>query len=212
MINIVIFCLLDYGLDSIISRKLKPRDYGDKLLDRGVREIWEWGLAKGCARIGATRFTRVRSCILCAPAGPLPSRETVPVGHSIVFRWCPFASELAWTSTKKRLRLSSQPFLGLAERTRFELAVELPLRQFSKLLVSATHPPLRKLAEIYFQIASAKVLLFFICARKIIVFFAFFFFGLYWLWVLRIVFSAILFSMCCVSGDKMLWVIGNNFF
>ena len=30
-----------------------------------------------------------------------------------------------------------------AERTRFELAVELPLRQFSKLLVSATHPPLR---------------------------------------------------------------------
>ena len=32
-----------------------------------------------------------------------------------------------------------------AERTRFELAVELPLRQFSKLLVSATHPPLREL-------------------------------------------------------------------
>ena len=31
----------------------------------------------------------------------------------------------------------------VAERTRFELAVELPLRQFSKLLVSATHPPLR---------------------------------------------------------------------
>ena len=30
-----------------------------------------------------------------------------------------------------------------AERTRFELAVGLPLRQFSKLLVSATHPPLQ---------------------------------------------------------------------
>ena len=39
----------------------------------------------------------------------------------------------------------------VAERTRFELAVELPLRQFSKLLVSATHPPLRKLAESIFN-------------------------------------------------------------
>ena len=48
-----------------------------------------------------------------------------------------------------------------AERTRFELAVELPLRQFSKLLVSATHPPLR---ESIFSIASAKVVLFFIPA------------------------------------------------
>ena len=72
--------------------------------------------------------------------------------------------------TKKRLRLSSQPFLGLAERTRFELAVELPLRQFSKLLVSATHPPLRKLAEV-FSIATAKVLLFFIPARFFAIFF-----------------------------------------
>ena len=33
--------------------------------------------------------------------------------------------------------------LGFAERARFELAEELPLRQFSKLVVSATHPPLR---------------------------------------------------------------------
>ena len=32
---------------------------------------------------------------------------------------------------------------GFAERARFELAEELPLRQFSKLVVSATHPPLR---------------------------------------------------------------------
>ena len=30
-----------------------------------------------------------------------------------------------------------------AERARFELAEELPLRQFSKLVVSATHPSLR---------------------------------------------------------------------
>ena len=42
---------------------------------------------------------------------------------------------------KKRLRHESQPFD--AERTRFELAVGLLLRQFSKLLVSATHPPLQ---------------------------------------------------------------------
>ena len=31
----------------------------------------------------------------------------------------------------------------LAERTRFELVVGLLLRQFSKLVVSATHPPLQ---------------------------------------------------------------------
>ena len=31
-----------------------------------------------------------------------------------------------------------------AEGTRFELVVRLPVRQFSKLLVSATHPPFRK--------------------------------------------------------------------
>ncbi len=30
----------------------------------------------------------------------------------------------------------------MAERTRFELVVGLLLRQFSKLVVSATHPPL----------------------------------------------------------------------
>ena len=32
---------------------------------------------------------------------------------------------------------------AVAERTRFELVVGLLLRQFSKLLVSATHPPLQ---------------------------------------------------------------------
>ena len=31
----------------------------------------------------------------------------------------------------------------MAERTRFELVVGLLLRQFSKLVVSATHPPLQ---------------------------------------------------------------------
>ncbi len=34
-----------------------------------------------------------------------------------------------------------------AERTRFELVVGLLLRQFSKLVVSATHPPLLRFAN-----------------------------------------------------------------
>ena len=73
---------------------------------------------------------------------------------------------------KERKPLQIKDFrFTVAERTRFELAVELPLRQFSKLLVSATHPPLRKLAEIYFSIASAKVALFFDPASKLDVFF-----------------------------------------
>lgn len=33
---------------------------------------------------------------------------------------------------------------AFAERTRFELVVGLLLRQFSKLLVSATHPPFQR--------------------------------------------------------------------
>ena len=41
-----------------------------------------------------------------------------------------------------------------AERTRFELVVGLLLRQFSKLVVSATHPPLHGGFE---PIASAKL-------------------------------------------------------
>ena len=35
-----------------------------------------------------------------------------------------------------------------AERGGFEPPVQLPVRQFSKLLVSATHPPFRALAKI----------------------------------------------------------------
>lgn len=37
----------------------------------------------------------------------------------------------------------SRSFLLEAEATRFELVVRLPVRQFSKLLVSATHPHFR---------------------------------------------------------------------
>ena len=42
-----------------------------------------------------------------------------------------------------------------AERTRFELVVGLLLRQFSKLVVSATHPPLQRFSS--FALASAKI-------------------------------------------------------
>ena len=43
-----------------------------------------------------------------------------------------------------KLQKEAAPILTqpLAERTRFELVVGLLLRQFSKLVVSATHPPL----------------------------------------------------------------------
>ena len=43
----------------------------------------------------------------------------------------------------------------VAERTRFELVVGLLLRQFSKLVVSATHPPLQCFSS--FALASAKI-------------------------------------------------------
>ena len=123
-------------------------------------------MERECVRRGAARLARLRSPIFSLPRGPLPSRETVPVRALYRFSASThLQASLPWVPTKKRLRLSSQPFLCLAERTRFELAVELPLRQFSKLLVSATHPPLRKLAEKLFSIASAKVLLFLIPAR-----------------------------------------------
>ena len=38
-----------------------------------------------------------------------------------------------------------------AERTRFELVVGLLLRQFSKLVVSATHPPLQYVSPLAFR-------------------------------------------------------------
>ena len=39
-------------------------------------------------------------------------------------------------------------FIRIAERTRFELVVGLLLRQFSKLVVSATHPPLQNVLSV----------------------------------------------------------------
>ena len=49
------------------------------------------------------------------------------------------ASSICTVTKKERLGVEAL----LAERTRFELVVGLLLRQFSKLVVSATHPPLR---------------------------------------------------------------------
>ena len=83
---------------------------------------------------------------VCAPAGALHNvKETAPWRCIRFIAITPTTSELAVGAiTTKRPQLSARPFLShLAERTRFELAVELPLRQFSKLLVSATHPPLQ---------------------------------------------------------------------
>ena len=58
----------------------------------------------------------------------------------------------------------------VAERTRFELVVGLLLRQFSKLLVSATHPPFRLVCA-DFLIASAKLDIFLeVCKFSVILF------------------------------------------
>ena len=54
-------------------------------------------------------------------------------------------------------------------RTRFELVVRLPVRQFSKLVVSATHPPHQ--SSVLFPIASAKVVYFSLTANFHIAFF-----------------------------------------
>ena len=61
-----------------------------------------------------------------------------------------FSTLLASASDRRRLSKQKQEHtlvcswkFSAAERARFELAVGLPLRQFSKLLVSATHPPFR---------------------------------------------------------------------
>ncbi len=68
--------------------------------------------------------------------------------------------------TKKRNRISVSL---LAVRTRFELVVRLPVRQFSKLVVSATHPPHQ--SSVLFPIASAKVVYFSLTANFHIAFF-----------------------------------------
>ena len=49
-------------------------------------------------------------------------------------------------------------FCSSAERTRFELVVGLLLRQFSKLVVSATHPSLQCFRTLTLQIRTFKIL------------------------------------------------------
>ena len=58
-----------------------------------------------------------------------------------------------------------------AERTRFELVVGLLLRQFSKLVVSATHPPLHTRRCLRF--ASAKISIIFELANCLVKNFSF---------------------------------------
>ena len=77
------------------------------------------------------------------PGGPgNPATAQRPDGRSGRFgiRRPRASSRPPHTKTARRLRAG---LLLVAERARFELAEELPLRQFSKLVVSATHPPLR---------------------------------------------------------------------
>ena len=57
------------------------------------------------------------------------------------------------------LLIISQLGVFFAERTRFELVVGLLLRQFSKLVVSATHPPLLGCCGV--ALATAKLILFY---------------------------------------------------
>ena len=64
--------------------------------------------------------------------------------------WCDFRND------KKQKELEEKLQALFAERTRFELVVGLLLRQFSKLLVSATHPPFQANTEL-FRFASAKI-------------------------------------------------------
>ena len=67
-----------------------------------------------------------------------PSRSRIRLRNGFVGRAC---------STKSRRFLAGR---SRAERERFELSVELyTLRRFSKPLVSATHPPLRKVIVTY---------------------------------------------------------------
>ena len=62
-------------------------------------------------------------------------------------------------NTKKSYKLKFiRLFCSFAERTRFELVVGLLLRQFSKLVVSATHPSLQYFRTLTLQIRTFKIL------------------------------------------------------
>ena len=62
----------------------------------------------------------------------------------------------AWLAPSKRKASLSRGFKGLAEEGGFEPPVQFPVRQFSKLLVSATHPSLLN-PELEFYLSGANV-------------------------------------------------------
>ena len=75
------------------------------------------GIRRGGSEKRGRQDSLRASCSL--PRGRCQAEKPRPCeGALSFFCWHPFASTLAWVPTKKRLRLSSQPFLGLAERTR----------------------------------------------------------------------------------------------
>ena len=69
-----------------------------------------------------------------------------PFGPLACFRHTSSGEQAPRPPYDENSQLLTQPAVNqcVAERTRFELVVRLPVRQFSKLLVSATHPPLRE--------------------------------------------------------------------
>ena len=78
-----------------------------------------------------------------------------------------FSSSLSTRSThlqkttnppKRQKSCKSMICSSFAERTRFELVVGLLLRQFSKLVVSATHPSLQYFRTLTLQIRTFKIL------------------------------------------------------
>ena len=61
---------------------------------------------------GATRFTRVGSCILCAPAGPLPLNSRLLHNHSVVLLWMCTQASLVLTHNKTAGHLRGRLFKG----------------------------------------------------------------------------------------------------
>ena len=102
----------------------------------------ESGLAGKEASSGGDKIHSLGSRILCAPAGGAAFEQPIGAQSFGYFVIGARSSKLGVTLTTKQPAAVAVG-CSKAERTRFELAVELPLRQFSKLLVSATHPPLR---------------------------------------------------------------------
>ena len=73
---------------------------------------------KGSTRAaGATRFTRVRSCILCAPAGPQPLNSRLLRNHSVVLLWMCTQASLVLPHNKTTGHLRGRLFKGGEDKT-----------------------------------------------------------------------------------------------